>query len=158
MNIPKIIIPIFLLSAACSPNPEIEETVICWTEEVSTTNFEKFQPVPQTICVPISTAPTIPPSILERAYIKTGPRNDRDNSPAPVTSPGSGTTSPPVAEFSTITGNGPVAGQKNTDGDVAYSMIDRERNEVTAVDGDIRTDANQARQLRDVIFKDAGLE
>jgi hypothetical protein len=161
MYIRKDIILALLFAAACTPQvEEKEETVICWTEgDELNLPFEKYQPAPNIICVPILVAPMLPPSIIQRAYVpdrRGGGGGGHPVSPPP-TGPGGGSTSPAIAEFSTITSSGPVAGQKNADGTTEYSLINRETGQVTAVDGSIRTNANQVYELRDQIFKDAGL-
>ena len=164
MNLRVTICFSFLLAAACTPNVvEPEETVICWTEgDELNLPFEKYQPAPNIICVPIVAAPMLPPSVIQRAYVPDhrgggGGGGVRPPPSSPPSGPGAGNPAPAVAEFSTITPRGPVAGQKNADGKTEYSLIDRDTGQVTAVDGDIRTNANQVHELRDQIFKDAGL-
>lgn len=153
MNYSRLMVVAVVLLAACS-EPELEETLICWTESDETDlSAGKYSPLPETICVPIAHAPTLPASILDRAVI----RNDRGDRSDGRSTGGITTEKSALLELSEINDFGPAAGMRKSDDTVEYSMINRDADIVRAVDDRTVTNADDAKKLRDEIFSDVGM-
>lgn len=148
---------VLLFVAGCAETYE-DETVICWTEQVTdAVPLNKYYVAPETICVPIKNVRRLPASILDRSVVRGrgGDTPYRNSSEVDVSVTGDAVG--PHEQFSEITESGPVAGQRDSSGKTEYSSINRDTGEVRAVDGDIESNLNQVQDLRDDIFRDAGL-
>lgn len=141
-----------LLVACAEPQlQQVDETLICWTEDPETGfSTGKYSPPPKTICVPIVNAPTLPESIMARAEVR--------NKSSDGVSDREAAEKPAAVEFSETNDRGPVAAIKNADNTVEYSVVDRDSNIVRAVDDRTVTNANDAKKLRDQIFNEVGLQ
>jgi hypothetical protein len=82
----------------------IEETVICWTPGDETDlSLEKYQESPTVmsptvICVPVSVAPNLPPSIVQRAYVKTRSDSGAGGNKPPSVNPPAGAVTQPTSQ------------------------------------------------------------
>jgi len=155
---------ITLLAACAEPQmEEVDETLICWTEEPEMgVSAGKYSSSPKTICVPILYAPTLPKEILARAETRDKSSDGVSRSPGPnrVVRPtdNRGEADVPTdLEFSEVHDSGPVAAIKKADNTVEYSVVNRDAGIVRAVDDRTVTNANDAKKLRDQIFNDVGL-
>ncbi|WP_322896297.1 MULTISPECIES: hypothetical protein [unclassified Yoonia] len=153
--------------AGCSNQETVPETtVICWDADgEADLPLEKYSPDPETICVPIVHAPTLPPSIIKRAVV----RNERSDSSRnagrddelrepPSRLPSDETrNADPVIEFSETNNSGAAAGVRKEDGAIEYSKVDRDLGIVRAVDDETVTDADMAKELVDRVFDEVGI-
>ncbi|MBR2655597.1 MAG: hypothetical protein IKD58_03740 [Loktanella sp.] len=161
MNYTRIALGIAVVLAGCA-EPEQEATVICWTVG-DETNLpqDKYYKFPDTVCVPIVHAPSLPPSIQQRATIEVRrSRESINRPPAPVRPVAPGTVipnSPAEYEMSEVHKTGPVAGIVRRDGTLEYSSINRETGVVRAVDDKTEINSNDAKRLRNEIFREVGL-
>jgi len=159
---------ITLLAACAEPQmEEVDETLICWTEEPEMgVSAGKYSSSPKTICVPILYAPTLPKEILARAETRDKSSDGVSRSPGPnrVVRPTANrgeADEPTDLEFSEVHDSGPVAAIKKADNTVEYSVVNRDARIVRAVDDGTVTNSNEA-QVRsqkfiDEVFKEVGL-
>lgn len=107
----------FAISLAACSEPDLDETLICWTEYNSIDlSVGKYSSEPETICVPIAAASSLPASTLERAVIRND-RNDRGSQPPSNQPPSGGATTQAQdrVELSEIHESGPVAAIRKSD-------------------------------------------
>ena len=159
----KSVMLLAVLSAACAEAPQ-DMTVICWTPEPGDVMPEGKYYQSEEICVPVLQARSLPPQIQARAVERDRREGDSGSGSSGGGSSGGGwpvssgaQDSPPsdvpVREFSETSDSGPSAGQEDSEGRVEASIIDRNTGRVSAISGDISSEAGDINGLRDRIFQ-----
>lgn len=147
----KSVMLLAVFSAACAEATQ-DVTVICWTPEPGDVMPQGKYSQSEEICVPVLQAGSLPPQIQARAVERDRPGGRSGNDS--IVSAGGQDSPPndePVREFSETSDSGPAAGQEDREGQVEASTIDRNTGTVSAISGDISSEAGDLNGLRDRI-------